>query len=97
MCLQGPVFVENLYVIGQLGSPDNGIVDEDDPLVFSFVWLVVMVLLAGYTTWKRATHVPAVLHAFTNAWRTTFLDGVLDHEIKELCRVYVSQSIACEY
>ena len=37
------------------------IVDEDDPLILSFVWLVVMVLLAGYTTWKRATHVPAVL------------------------------------
>lgn len=28
------------------------------------------------------THVPTVLHAFTQAWRTTFLDGVLDHEIK---------------
>ncbi len=42
-------------------------------------------------------HVPAVLHAFTQAWRTTFLDGVLDHEIKELCRVYVSKSIECEY
>lgn len=42
-------------------------------------------------------HVPAVLHAFTQAWRTTFLDGVLDHQVKELCRVYVSKSIACEY
>ncbi len=42
-------------------------------------------------------HVPAVLHAFTNAWRTTFLSGVLDHSIKELCRVYVSKSIQCEY
>lgn len=42
-------------------------------------------------------HVPAVLHAFTNAWRTTFLEGVVDHKIKELCRVYVSQSIACDY
>ena len=43
------------------------------------------------------SHVPAVLHAFTDAWRTTFLDGVLDHQIKELCRVYVSQSIDCDY
>lgn len=42
-------------------------------------------------------HVPAVLHAFTDAWRNTFLDGVLDHSIKELCRVYVSKSIECEY
>ena len=26
-----------------------------------------------------------------------FRNGVCDHEIKELCRVYVSQSIHCEY
>jgi len=43
------------------------------------------------------SHVPAVLHAFTNAWRETFLRGVLDHETKELCRVYVSKSIECDY
>jgi len=42
-------------------------------------------------------HVPAVLHAFTRAWRETFLEGVVDHSMKELCRVFVSQSIACEY
>ncbi len=28
------------------------------------------------------SHVPAVLHSFTQAWRTTFLDGVLDHSLK---------------
>ena len=43
------------------------------------------------------SHVPAVLHAFTQAWRTTFLDGVVDHQLKELCRAYVSQSIECDY
>ncbi len=37
------------------------IVDDDDPLALSFLWLIVMVLLAGYTTRRRATHVPAVL------------------------------------
>lgn len=37
------------------------IVDDDDPLVFSALWLVVMISLAGYTTWRRATDVPAVL------------------------------------
>lgn len=42
-------------------------------------------------------HVPAVIRAFTQAWQTTFRTGVLDHALKELCRVYVSQSIACEY
>ena len=43
------------------------------------------------------SHVPAVLQSFTNAWRSTFVDGVLDHEVKELCRVYVSKSIDCDY
>jgi len=42
-------------------------------------------------------NVPAVIRAFSQAWQTTFREGVLDHEIKELCRVYVSQSIECEY
>ncbi len=42
-------------------------------------------------------HVPAVIRAFSQAWMTTFRTGVLDHSIKELCRVYVSQSIECEY
>ena len=42
-------------------------------------------------------HVPAVLHAFTRAWRETFLEGVVEHSLKEMCRVFVSQSIACEY
>ncbi len=37
------------------------IVDDDDPLIFSFLWLLVMLGLAGYTTWKRAAGVPAVL------------------------------------
>ncbi len=37
------------------------IVDDDDPLAFSFVWLAVMVGFAGYTTWRRAADVPAVL------------------------------------
>jgi hypothetical protein len=41
--------------------------------------------------------VPAVIRAFSQAWMTTFREGVLDHDLKELCRVYVSQSIECEY
>lgn len=43
------------------------------------------------------THVPAVLKTFTAAWMDTFVDGVLDHEIKELCRVYVSKTVDCGY
>ncbi len=42
-------------------------------------------------------HVPDVMRAFTQAWTLTFRNGVCDHEIKEMCRVYVSKSIECEY
>lgn len=37
------------------------IVDDDDPLILSFAWLLVMVGFAGYTTWRRAADVPLVL------------------------------------
>ena len=42
-------------------------------------------------------HVPAVMMAFAAAWKNTFHQGVCDHNIKELCRVYVSRSVKCEY
>ena len=42
-------------------------------------------------------HVPAVFWSFANTWRDVFHGGVLDHSIKELCRVYVSRSVKCEY
>jgi alkylhydroperoxidase family enzyme len=42
-------------------------------------------------------HVPAVFWSFAHSWRTVFKEGVADHTIKELCRVYVSRSVKCEY
>jgi hypothetical protein len=42
-------------------------------------------------------HVPAVLHAFSNSWDKLFRGGVLEHPLKELCRVYVSNTIECHY
>ena len=42
-------------------------------------------------------HVPAVFWAFANSWRDVFKNGVADHAIKELCRIYVSRSVKCEY
>src|SRR3954451_5022124 len=42
-------------------------------------------------------HVPAVLRSFSRNWQGVFRDGVLEHRIKELCRVYVSQTIDCHY
>jgi hypothetical protein len=42
-------------------------------------------------------HVPAVLRSFSRNWERVFRNGVCDHRIKELCRVYVSKTIACDY
>src|SRR5882724_7378244 len=42
-------------------------------------------------------HVPAVFWSFANSWRDVFKNGVADHAIKELCRVYVSRSVLCEF
>jgi alkylhydroperoxidase family enzyme len=42
-------------------------------------------------------HVPAAFWFFAESWQNLFRDGILDHEIKELCRVYVSRSVKCEY
>ena len=42
-------------------------------------------------------HVPACFWSFANAWQTIFREGVCDHAIKELCRLYVSRSVKCEF
>ena len=42
-------------------------------------------------------HVPAVFWSFANSWRDVFKNGVADHKIKELCRIYVSRSVLCEF
>ena len=38
-------------------------------------------------------HVPAAFWFFANSWH----NGVCDHAIKELCRLYVSRAVQCEY
>jgi alkylhydroperoxidase family enzyme len=42
-------------------------------------------------------HVPAVFWSFANSWRDVFHQGVADHSIKELCRLYVSRAVKCEF
>lgn len=42
-------------------------------------------------------HVPAAFWFFANGWKDLFREGVVDHDLKELCRVYVSRSVKCEY
>lgn len=42
-------------------------------------------------------HVPAVLRTFTASWQQTFREGVLDHAVKELARVFIAKSLDCGY
>jgi alkylhydroperoxidase family enzyme len=42
-------------------------------------------------------HLPAAFWFFANAWRDLFREGIVDHSLKELCRVYISRSVKCEY
>ena len=42
-------------------------------------------------------HVPKAFWSFANTWRDVFHTGVADHAIKELCRLYVSRSVLCEF
>jgi len=42
-------------------------------------------------------HVPGAFWAFANSWRNIFHTGVCDHAIKELCRLYVSRGVTCEF
>ena len=41
--------------------------------------------------------VPLVFWAFQRTWEDIFINGIADHKIKELCRVYISQSVNCQY
>jgi len=42
-------------------------------------------------------HVPGAFWAFANSWRDIFHTVVCDHAIKELCRLYVSRGVICEF
>ncbi|MDO9413463.1 MAG: hypothetical protein Q7T81_12905 [Pseudolabrys sp.] len=42
-------------------------------------------------------HVPAAFWFFADSWNNIFRNGIADHPVKELCRLYVSRSVQCEY
>jgi len=42
-------------------------------------------------------HVPVCFWFFANAWNDVFRNGVLDHAIKEVCRLHVSRTVVCEF
>ena len=42
-------------------------------------------------------HVPACFWFFAESWHNVFRTGILDHAIKEVCRIYVSRAVVCEF
>lgn len=40
---------------------------------------------------------PNAFWAFADSWKAIFHSGVCDHGIKELCRVYISRTVKCEF
>lgn len=42
-------------------------------------------------------HNPPVMKAFNDAWEAFFRQGVTEHSIKELCRLYIAKSVECQY
>ena len=42
-------------------------------------------------------HAPHAFWAFADSWQALFHSGIVDHAVKELCRVYVSRTVKCEF
>jgi alkylhydroperoxidase family enzyme len=42
-------------------------------------------------------HAPDVFKTFARYWEATFRQGVCDHAIKELCRLYITRTTNCQF
>jgi len=42
-------------------------------------------------------HASNAFWAFADSWQALFREGVCDHAVKELCRVYISRTVKCEF
>ena len=69
----------------------------DDPELFGYLEHAARYGTPRPESQAIRAHVPAVLRSFSRNWDAVFRNGVLDHPIKELCRVYVSKTIDCHY
>lgn len=68
-----------------------------DPEVMSILERAAAVGTPRPESQALRAHVPALLKTFTATWMETFVGGVLDHGLKELCRVYVTKTVQCGY
>ena len=69
----------------------------DDPEIVEFLDRARRVGTPRPESQAIRAHVPAVAKTFSAAWQETFVDGVVDHDLKELCRVYVTKTVECGY
>lgn len=42
-------------------------------------------------------HAPNAFWAFADSWQAIFYNGVVNHSLKELCRLYISKTVNCEF
>jgi len=42
-------------------------------------------------------HAPNAFWAFADSWQALFHEGACDHAIKDLCRIYISRTVKCEF
>lgn len=42
-------------------------------------------------------HSPEAFWAFADAWQAQFHHGIVEHAVKDLCRVYISRTVKCEF
>lgn len=69
----------------------------DDPEILEILGRARRVGTPRPETQAIRSHVPAVVKSFSQAWQDTFVNGVVDHALKELCRVYVTKTVDCGY
>lgn len=42
-------------------------------------------------------HLPAAFWSFADSWKALFHSGIVEHGLKDLCRVYISRTVKCEF
>ena len=81
--------------MARIPYPDLDMID--DPEILDILDRARRVGTPRPETQAIRSHVPAVVKSFGKAWQETFVDGVVDHGLKELCRVYVTKTVDCGY
>lgn len=69
----------------------------DDPEVLGYIETAMRRGTPRAESQLVRAHVPAAIRSFSQTMESVFHNGVVDHALKELCRVYIAKSLACDY